>query len=377
MGVKLLKGAEIFSEGTWNGDEYGSSVIDSLVSSFDTLNLAGRIPLKLGHEGPDGRMIGEEERRKDPLSQLAFGWVQKVYRQGKKLLADIEVPDKVHQLMLDGFLRYVSVEMLKDVQAGTRVIPWVLDAVALLGSDQPAVGILKDLKALAMTREASSLTHSGVASFSRAADDLKFTTGEKEDMTDSVKEMAEELAALRVKMARQEDQLAVANAAAGLQKATEAKLEAFKAEVRRDKVIAHRKMITDRLEALVKSEDIQPAVRERFCRVNGVEDDDQVLTLTTADVDDYAKANPNPFKKQAPSKIVSLSRATDDVPAGTPVEDEVALRVEAQFRSDGVSDPTSNDWQKATVALFRQNPDLANRYRTAVNVNINHPSARQ
>jgi hypothetical protein len=36
--------------------------------------------------------------------------------------------------------------LLKDVQADTRKIPWVLDAVALLGATQPAIGILRSLQ---------------------------------------------------------------------------------------------------------------------------------------------------------------------------------------------------------------------------------------
>lgn len=129
-----LKAQEVFAVGSWNGTQFSEADLDAMVTSFDALGLTGRVPLKFGHDSPK------------PDGQPALGWVSRVWREGSKLLADFSsVPDKVMGLIRDKAYRFVSVELLKNVRAGTRNIPWVLDAVALLGADQPAVGILKEL----------------------------------------------------------------------------------------------------------------------------------------------------------------------------------------------------------------------------------------
>ncbi len=133
----MLINAELFAVGTWNGITFRSADLDMMVTSFETLGLADRVPLKLGHDGNDPRV--------DPFDQLSLGWVKRVYREGDTLMGELDVTDAVAEMIKAGHLRFVSVELLQDVKAGTRVIPWVLDAVALLGSDQPAVGILEAL----------------------------------------------------------------------------------------------------------------------------------------------------------------------------------------------------------------------------------------
>src|SRR6185295_13965454 len=180
-----LKGQEVFAEGIWNGIEFSSADLDSIIKSFDALDLGGHIPLKLGHEGPDPRDT--------PETQFALGWVTRIYREGRKLLADFNVPEKVANWIRDGMLKFVSVELLRDVKADTREIPWVLDAVALLGADQPAVGILKSLS-LTMARSTALQCRERVA-FSR---DNPTTGGHKPLMADDKKD--ENVAALMARL---------------------------------------------------------------------------------------------------------------------------------------------------------------------------------
>lgn len=371
MVTHVMTGVEIFSEGTWNGRTFGPADLDSMESSFTTLGLSGRIPLKLGHEGPDDRELDEDS----PLRQFALGWVKKVYREGKKLLCDWEIPEQVHKWIDSGMLRHVSVELLPNVQAGTRVIPWVLDAVALLGSDQPAVGILKDLKE-SMARRATHSSHGERVNFSRVGV-INNLSGDNEDMSDAVKELADQLAALRVEMSRKDDRIAALEKVSTKQRETEGQLTALQQQVQKDKVLAHRASLVDRLEAAVKAEDIQPKVRANFITVYGVEDDDQVLKVTTEQVEDFIKANPNPFKKRETKKVVSLSKADGDLPAGTPADQELVLRVEARLRERDIYQPTADDIQRETLALFRANPELGERYKASVNVAINHPHAQR
>lgn len=131
-----LRAAEIFDEGTWNNVSFTSADLDAIVASFDALGLSGKIPLKYGHDGPDARTD----------SAPALGWVSRIYRQGTKLVADFtDLAADVAAAIKNGAYRFVSIELLRNVQAGTRKLPWVLDAVALLGATAPAVGTLKPL----------------------------------------------------------------------------------------------------------------------------------------------------------------------------------------------------------------------------------------
>jgi hypothetical protein len=142
-----LKGAEIFDVGTWNGITFTDDDLNQIVAAFDELGLGGRVPLKYGHTGKDAR---EDD------TQPALGWVQRVYRRGKKLVADFaDIPAKVAEQIKSGGYKFVSIELLRDVKAGASRLPWVLDAVALLGAARPAVDTLAplSLKRLALVGE--------------------------------------------------------------------------------------------------------------------------------------------------------------------------------------------------------------------------------
>ena len=136
----MLEGVEIFDVGTWNGIPFTDKDLDGIVNSFNALGLAGRCPLKFGHQGQDARTDGSP----------AIGWVQKIYRKpgDTKLYADFSNvnTDVIAQIKSGGY-KFNSVELLKNVTAGNRRIPWVLDAVALLGATPPAVGTLAPMHA--------------------------------------------------------------------------------------------------------------------------------------------------------------------------------------------------------------------------------------
>jgi len=141
--MATLAGAEIFASGTHNGCTFTDEDLDGIVRAFEALGLAGRIPLKLGHNAEQPMTDG----------QPSLGWVERIWREGKKLLADFrDVPAIVYEAIRNGRYKHVSVELLRDVQAATGMLPLVLDAVALLGADIPAVSSLRDLQSLALTR---------------------------------------------------------------------------------------------------------------------------------------------------------------------------------------------------------------------------------
>jgi hypothetical protein len=125
-----IKGVEIFATGVWHGDEYTEKDLDSMVESFSTKGFEA--PVKLGHN---------KAQEKD--GQPAFGWIERVYREGKKLLADFaDVPKRVAEAIKNKQYRQVSSEIIWNYKEG---MPRVLRAVALLGADIPEVKGLEPL----------------------------------------------------------------------------------------------------------------------------------------------------------------------------------------------------------------------------------------
>lgn len=205
--------------------------------------------------------------------------MSRVYREGDKLLADFtDMPTAVYEMVKAGLYRFVSVELLKNVQAGTREIPWVLDAVALLGADQPAVGTLNDLQSLTMARRSALRARARVA-FRR--DTKFFSTGVRKAMDENevkalLKQQADELkAAFTAQLKAEVDKVKA-----------ESKAEAD-AQVAKAKAEAHRAQIKERFEAAVKAEALLPAKRESFYKFNRVDDDATVMDIKLEDVDAY------------------------------------------------------------------------------------------
>jgi hypothetical protein len=333
-----LKGQDIFASGTWNGISFSDEDLDAIVRSFDFLNLGGHVPLKLGHEGPDAR--------DDPANQFALGWVKRVYREGKKLLADFDVHEKVASWIKEGFLRFVSVELLKDVKADTREIPWVLDAVALLGADQPAVGILKSLS-LTMARSAGLQCRARVA-FSRAN-----PQGVNANMAD---EKDQSVSALMARLDKLESEKKTLETKVAEGESFQRKFTELQQQTHGEKVTAHRAALMALFEAPIKDKKILPAVREQFKRVYRTETDD-VLNVTAADADVFMRANPNP---DAPKTPTTLGSDPND-----PAEKALAFARKTLNESRDSSKPKDQVLVEAIQAQFRSNPDLAKAWQNA------------
>jgi len=345
-----LKGQEIFAIGEWNSIEFSEADVDSIIKSFDLLELAGHIPLKLGHEGPDAR--------DDPETQFALGWVTKLYREGKKLLADFTVPEKVAAWIRDGMLRFVSVELLKDVKADTREIPWVLDAVALLGADQPAVGILKSLS-LTMARSTALQCRERVA-FSRDNPTTGGHTANMAEPNDDMKALLARLTAAERKADDAEKERDTVRLTAARAEQAEAKLSELQAQTRNEKIAAHRKTLMELFEAPIKAKTILPAVREQFKRVYKTETE-AVLDVTVSDADVFIRANPNP---DAPRVLNTLQNDPND-PA------EKALFSARMAAATAASNPANRDKPRDQLMVeaiqveLRRNPDLAKGWQNA------------
>lgn len=257
------------------------------------------------------------------------------------------MPERVAAWIREGMLRFVSVELLRDVKADTREIPWVLDAVALLGSDQPAVGILKSLT-LAKARS-TALQCRARAVFTRG----NTQSGDSKSMADPT---ASELMA-RLDKAEADKKALEAKVAEG--ESFQRKFAELQQQTHDDKVAAHRKMIVALFEAPIKEKKIIPAVRETFKSVYQV-DTDAVLKITPEAVDLFIRANPNP---DAPKTPHTAGGADPNDPADKAVE--FARKRVLEERSSGSKKPTDQIMVEAFQAQMRSNPDLANAWKSA------------
>ncbi len=228
-----LTGVEIFSVGTWNGDTYTEGDLDLIVDAYG--KMPRQPPLKLGHsEGQ--KFFGQND------GQPALGWVERVYRSGKKLLADFaKVPDALAGMIRNKNYDRVSAEIYWDYKlANGGVLPRALKAVALLGADMPAVSNLQDLQAALLGENDRIVKAYGAGE--PEARTYEFTTKERgSEMTE--KEYADKIAALTTDLgaAKEETKAATTRADAAEKVATESALKVFSLEldglVRQGKVL--------------------------------------------------------------------------------------------------------------------------------------------
>lgn len=346
---KSLSGAELMAVGTWNGISFTAEDLDRIVRAFDLLGLSERVPLKFGH-GP--------EQSDQPFREglPALGWVKRIYIEGERLLADfVSMPTAVYDAVRAGLYRFISVELLKNVQAGTRVLPWVLDAVALLGADQPAVGTLKDLQALTLKR-GPQLRSSARVAFRR--DTKLFTTGGPTAMTE------DEVKAL---LKKQADELTANFTSALTAKTTEIQANADK-QIKEAKdaaaktaAEAHRSQIKAKFETAVKAEALLPAKRESFYKFNRVDDDVTVVTIKLEDVDAYITEFSDKAKLSAASKIATRGTADMEKHAETNAL-ELTRRAEKLAVERGGKAGNADDLVSATKLVLSSDKKLAQAY---------------
>src|SRR3990172_9310891 len=81
---------EIFETGTHHGESYDESDLDSMVQAFDKVGF--KPPLKLGHS--------EKQKLLQSDGLPAAGWINRLYRQGTKLMADVsDIPRQIYTLI--------------------------------------------------------------------------------------------------------------------------------------------------------------------------------------------------------------------------------------------------------------------------------------
>lgn len=287
-----LRGVEIFKVGKWHNIPFSEADLDDMAENFTALAQVQRVPLKLGHSGPV------------PKGQPSLGWVTSVKRDGQLLRADFDhVPESLAKAIKQKRYRTVSIELLMGAKLGQKVYRHVLDAVALLGADQPAVHGLGDLDQFLAERSVAFDDAGHCLVFETTAGNVNQTSGEtmnEEQIKAAIAagiaahfskgggttnaDLEAEVLKLRKEKRDLEDKLVEFE-----RKVT--KLEADRAEFDRTAkkagLEAKRKQAKGQLEVAVKARVITPAQREQFTRQYALDDDAQLEKL---DIDTFKKA---------------------------------------------------------------------------------------
>lgn len=324
-----LSNREIFAAGKWNAStgpvSVDSAMLDRVVANYEALNskVPGfSIPIKLGHN----KKVGEP----------AYGYAENVRREGNTLLADfVNVPPEIVDAIGNRRYNSVSVELWPKVDHGGQTYRDVLGAVALLGSEWPAVKGLKPVFA-------SEFAHEGAVMLSQEEDDdmPNFT----QEQVDQLVEVSVEKA---VKAAKDEftAQLEVVTAERDTAMAA---LDAFRED-------DEKKQIAAIIEAAEKAGQITPANKDRVTAF--------AEALRTALPKGKGRsemvAQFKDFVEALPKKVDFTEKGgTEQDRAGDDDVQATINRKVAEVRKDR-SDLSYKD---ALDMVFEQNPELKTRY---------------
>lgn len=342
-----LIGRHIFRVGTWNGMTFTEKDLDDIVANYFKLRDVHHVPLKFGHN--------DEQPLTD--GQPAIGWISNVYRRGKDLYADFShVPSVVVEAIKSRRYRTVSVEIMKNAKLnGEAIKSWFLDAVAILGADQPAVSGLSDLADLTLSR--ASFEDGVSMVFSKAGN---FNSPENPDM--DKKELQEVIdsatAPLRESLSRLEERTETLEKENKDLKTENETLKAEKKETaekaQKAKIEATRKDAGVILDAAVRSKNITPAQRETFEKTFGIKDDERVLTLDMSDL----KIAVGFKADQDVSKSVTMSRKEEDENMS---DESLDVQVVTATRKVQANKPGLS-YQEAQQIALQADPKLAQAY---------------
>jgi len=335
-----INGAEIFATGQWNSLEFAESDLDAMAQSFNELALAGKVPLKMGHN----------EKQPFTDGQPALGWVSRVWRDGGKLLADFTaMPRVVYDAVKAGLYKYVSVELLRDASQNGVDFPWVLSAVALLGADIPAVSGLKDLQTLAMSRKAA--LRSGVAlTFTRGVS----TNGGRKTMMDETNDK------LMAQVQQLSEKVASFTTTNATLKADNDRLAAEAAAredaIRKEKIAGHRTAIKAKFDAAIVAKTMIPSVRSLFEKNPAFTSDEGVLGIALDFVDNYINEHKVEGKGQPRAGSTSVEDETDE---NKPFHEQVRDGTLALMAKTG-----EKVYFTANQTFLKLHPELAEKYRS-------------
>lgn len=177
MDAVTIRGVEILRPGKWNGVTFTLADLRAIVSAFVALKDELPPRIQLGHDEKQRlarELFGDDAAGADGFP--ALGWPDNLRVKGGRLLADlVDVPAKLARMIEKKVYRARSGGLLRNVvMANGATFPWVLDHVALLGDQAPAVPGLAD-----MVLSRAGLTYEAAIGFSYAgADALALAAGD-------------------------------------------------------------------------------------------------------------------------------------------------------------------------------------------------------
>lgn len=340
--MKLKK--DIFAVGKWNGLDFEVQDLEDMVDSFNKLKAVHKVPLKLGHDDQNNR-----------VGQPALGWLSDMYvdysKQPIRLMGEFEdVPEILGQAFEKNLYRNVSIELDFKVRHKGDLYNQVVSAVAILGSELPAVNVLEDLRAF-MSR-APKIEQRHYKCEKRANFSANINQSEEDTMT-----LEQENAELKLSLAEEKLKF----------ERTSAELTSINTATAKQAIEAARSAVNVILDTAVTDSLITPARREAFSRTLNVSDDTAVLAIKLDDLKDMIG-----FENKGGTKIFAKETAISE---GQPQTDEDAL---AEGESiDGKllglvqkhSSAHKVSFGDAQQAVFSRCPKLARAYTDA---NVKH-----
>jgi hypothetical protein len=274
----IISNVPLFRAGVHQGSgpganrEFTTADLDNMVLSFTALGLQGKVPLKLGHNDDQPMTDG----------QPSLGWVNNVRRQGDTLYGDFtDVPDALLAAIKAALYKHVSIELLTNVKDAGTTYPYVLDGVALLGADIPAVSNLADLQKLAASRERPALSFSTRVSFSSVSD-APLTAEQRQARADEARRLQAnpELEAARAEIAQLKAERDAANG----------ELTTFKRANIADAQKEYQRGLLADLEAAVRAGKILPATREKLIKMKRLAEPEQAMKFSRDELSLYLKS---------------------------------------------------------------------------------------
>lgn len=260
-----IQNVEVFETGKWNGEPYTLEDVQAIVVADEELHDLVRPRIKVGHTKED----------LEGTDKPAFGWLGALKLKGQKILADFKrIPKGLFDAIQKGQYARQSVELLIGYEhpETRKRYPMVLDAVAFLGADLPAVPTLKPIAAFHESGELIRLFHDVDASKDGAPDEPSIrpkANGEGDAERRSLA-MSDELKA-------REEALALERKAFKAEKeaheAAETALEAERKEVEESRVRVHASKVDGMWHRILDTGHAKPAEERSFSNI-GMDLDD-------------------------------------------------------------------------------------------------------
>lgn len=358
----------IFKAGTWNKLTFTVDDLKQIVETFNELIKVHHVPLKFGHNDTQPWTDG----------QPAIGWVTSLRMKGEELIASFsDIPDIVKELIKKRRFRAVSVELIKGAEYEGKKLNWLLDAVAILGAEQPAVRGLPDLSMFIasrslgdeggrrvtfkgqVNRETFTLKNPGGLSQMNEEDIKKMVAAAIAPYKEEAESLRAELSTWKAKFSSEETLRLTAESKMKQLEIRDAEREA---EVNKTKVKMARQSVTEMLDSAVKGKKITPATKERIISTFGVNDDTRVVKIDVTEIREL-------FSLTEADKTVLNGGESQAKGGGGGHEDgdpnrkhkDVFAEVEHRVNKIRAESPNLS-YQQATHAVFRADKELHREY---------------